>query len=296
VTFDYADFNDPAAGYKSTATITPDFSGKTPTGPVTWSVENVVGPVAVWWGQPAGAKNGLSWGTTPDSSGYMPPSASWPDAVLGVWPAGPVAQLTDVVGSRTVKVKAETTIDGVLYSRTIDVTFGDGPLSVFTSFPVTTGLAWATLGGTVNEAADFVLPTNTFPAAAHCGGTVNNTAVTITGSPGSQTITYPTSPGSGWTTQTLYGELYGVSTTSKLPNFDQIAVVSNRGISNFSLGKGAAQAAGWPMATNQFYLTSYIRLDNLNNFNMNIIYILPIGPSVGTASLWHYATAVVCIN
>ena len=53
----------------------------------------------------------------------------------GTAPTGDTAYLTDIVGSRTVTVKASIVIDGATVSQTATVSFGPGPLSVFAGAP-----------------------------------------------------------------------------------------------------------------------------------------------------------------
>jgi hypothetical protein len=99
--------------------------------------------------------------------------------------------LSDVVGERLVTLKAETTINGAQYTETIEVSFGRGPLSVFTKPPSSKGMQWAT--ATVifptaddNYRGDFTALTNPsgFPAADFCGGTVytGSSDITVGGS------------------------------------------------------------------------------------------------------------------
>jgi hypothetical protein len=266
VTFDFFNFNSAAAEFESTATIKPNFDGKVPTGPVTWSVVSIQNPQKPWWLRGPSDPNGLTWGPQATPYGYMYPNI-WPNFIMGPIPQGPVAQLTDVVGNRTVTVKAETTIDGVLHSRTIDVTFGDGPLSVFTSVPVFSMIQWAAkcCNASFGVASNFTTlngsnPTH-FPAAVQiCGGSVNPGAITSTTTYVPHSATFDTSPGSGWR-QASYNSYY--STTSKLPTVEQLQNVSGYGyLINPSLPRrGASYAAGWQnytaMRTGQLYLNSF---------------------------------------
>jgi hypothetical protein len=172
------------------------------------------------------------------------------DAVAGTPPTGDVAYLTDVVGSRTVKVTAGTVIGGTPYEVSEVITFGDGPLSVFTKAPQT-GLKWAEQNGVAgsksrNATGVFTDSTNSFPAAHHCGGTVNNdsSVVVVTGAspPFGMSIS-----GAGWRAGDRWSTGY-YSTSSGLPTFGQLLAVSryDGGNNPNDPRKGAALAAGWP--------------------------------------------------
>jgi hypothetical protein len=257
VILDYVNFNDPATGYQSVATVTPFFGGLTPTNPVTWTVESIRNPTHPWWLRSGTSYAGLTWGLAADPAAYTG-AGNWPDTVRGTAPTGPVAQITDVVGSRSVTLKAETTIDGVMYSETMDVTFGPGPLSVFRTAPAV-GVKWARSAGNAATAADpgndgnmLALNGNSgadFPAAVQiCGGSINVSAITSTTTvPGSHNAGFDYTPGSGWEQDIKWASL-SRALNSKLPHYDQLIAVSmystthNPGIPR----KGAALAAGWP--------------------------------------------------
>jgi hypothetical protein len=91
------------------------------------------------------------------------------------------------VGSRTVTLKATVTIGGVTYTGKNEISFGNGPLSVFTKVPIS-GKRWAEKAGTLWTAAkfrgDFLADDNSFPVAIYCDGTVNDNA-----SPGGVAVT-----------------------------------------------------------------------------------------------------------
>ncbi|MDR0576591.1 MAG: hypothetical protein LBI87_03430 [Candidatus Accumulibacter sp.] len=69
-------------------------------------------------------------------------------------PTGDTARLTDIVGSRSVTVKAEMTIDGTRYSARTTVAFGDGPLSVFKGAPLAASYDWADAAAVCGGAGD----------------------------------------------------------------------------------------------------------------------------------------------
>jgi hypothetical protein len=118
-------------------------------GEVTWTVLSSsidgAGTARHWWLRSAGAMNGLAWGSaieTTKTSGTSSErmnmgSGSDDDNGRGTGAdyhaptGGNTVYLTDIVGSRTVTVKAEVTIDGTPYTKEIDVSFGPGPLSRF---------------------------------------------------------------------------------------------------------------------------------------------------------------------
>ena len=66
------------------------------------------------------------------------------------------ASLTDIVGERTVTVKAEVRVNGTPCTATQTVSFGAGPLAVFAGKPGRGGLTWddaaRTCGGTPGDA------------------------------------------------------------------------------------------------------------------------------------------------
>jgi hypothetical protein len=258
--FDNADFNFPVVWsgaewevtgnqhLKSTATLTAVFkdgAGQVLTpGKVTWSVEIAQNPTAPWWLKSSASLSGLIWKDTTVSGWDSRWSA---DSAEGTPPAGDVAELTDVVGDRTVKVTAGTIIGGVTYEVSEEITFGKGPLSVFTSAPQV-GLQWATKAEASGTDA-FTDSGNSFPAAIHCGGTVNNdsSVVVVTPIPPANTTYSLSVSGAGWRAGGPWSGLY-YSTSSGLPTSEQLLAVSrySRGDNSNVPRKGAALAAGWP--------------------------------------------------
>jgi hypothetical protein len=255
VVIDHANFTSQSTGFQSTATLTPDFFttyGVTPTLPITWSIFSITNPgPGTFWEHPSNYQNGLTWGPTADGTSAWA-SNTQPE---GTPPTGAVAQLTDVVGSRTVVVRAETTVAGVVYTRDLTVTYGNGPLSVFNGVK-NLSIQFA------NEHNYITFPTGTtvFPAAAGCLGTVDPTTIVPTFGIGA---TY----GAGWTTYThpVTGVVSGQSTTSKLPTFEQLLAVASYStlFSHDYPRKGAAKAAGWTMGSIFYGSVSY---DNGSNF------------------------------
>jgi hypothetical protein len=271
IVFDRVDFLDEASGFQSTATLTPNF-GQTPTGPVTWTILSVQNPSAPWWTRGSGDMNGLTWGPQADGLSYWT-NTSAPE---GTAPTGAVAELTDVVGERTVTVRAETTIGGTLIERDLVVTFGKGPLSVFSSTPSS-----SIIFGTRQTLTDFLTlnpnSSTDFPAANHCGGIVPVDRISSTGS--SPNITVTVDP-SVWTPvntnpHNYSGDFYA-SDMIKLPSDFQLLYVS-RNTSGYFPGiptKGAALAAGWDYV-NAYWLNT-IAIYNVNTspyVNIESLYI-----------------------
>jgi hypothetical protein len=218
---------------------------------VLWSVKSVSNPSAAWWLRAATAKNGLTWGTDADGTG------DWAsDTVVGTPPTAARAQLTDVVGSRSVTLEASvclggsggesaealcTANGGAWYADETTVSFGAGPLSVFTTNPNDgRGKAWATLDGTSAGTGngDFTSGSNTFPAAGIANGSVRNDTVSTSGS----TAAF----GAGWTAGEMLDGHY--STTANLPKMSQLLAVAkyNGRYRGNVPRRGAAFAAGWP--------------------------------------------------
>jgi hypothetical protein len=266
ISFDYIDFTDPATGYQSTATITPTYDGKTPDGPVAWSVVGVVNPSEPWWMRGPNDLYGLTWGAAADAASYTDPG-TWSNNVVGTVPTGPIAQLTDVVGSRTVKVKAETTLAGATYSKTFDVIFGPGPLSIFTSAPasvpywaISSG-NFATAGSYGGDFTDLADTAANFPAAVgRCGGSVKTGAITSNTLVPPHSATFDHTPGSGWRIGDVADGYYDsyFSTTSNLPTVAQLLPVSGYDGTGIPR-KWAATAAGWgiyPYATGEIFMTN----------------------------------------
>jgi hypothetical protein len=303
ISFDHIDFNDPATGYQSTATITPTYDGKTPDGPVAWSVDDVVNPSEPWWLRGPNDLNGLTWGAAADAASYTTPGKWSNNYVEGAVPTGPIAQLTDVVGSRTVKVKAVTTVAGVPYSKTFEVRFGPGPLSIFTSAP-TVGLQWAVALDVYSSPrfTELINPAG-FPAAAFCGGEVHTGSLDIAiGGSGPSSYTANFTGGinlNHWREGDVLSNRY-YSTTSKLPTLGQLMAVSAYNVYSYDTvkRKGAALAAGWPDdAMNAGWYSYWAGQVNFDSYGY--FYAGDIGLSDGSVN-GHYVTdappVVVCVQ
>jgi hypothetical protein len=290
VVFDYVDFINPSTGFQSTATLTPNFDGQTPTGSVMWSIVSVSNPTAPWWLRGASDMNGLTWGSTADGLSYWTNSS----APEGTVPYTAVAQLTDVVGERTVIVRAETYIDGELKRRDLTVTFGKGPLSVFTSAPFQSSGIWA-------EAEDIVpflalnpdVPSN-FPSAALCSGRVPVDAIDISGVPPYATIT----PDPSVWTLVVSDPQQNVYTASSinLPTLEQLTYVSRSVNSSEFPQKGAALAAGWAYNTS-FWTNAIVFFTAEDHSSQNlfiVIVTLETGFEMSVSAFYNERT--VCVN
>ncbi|MDR1568155.1 MAG: hypothetical protein LBS33_05715, partial [Streptococcaceae bacterium] len=174
-------------GYQSTATIELKFyenGQELKPGSVFWTITSVQNKARAWNRDP-GAMHGLAWG---DSE--IDGTTNWnATPVIGgpsITTSTGTVSLSDVVGERLVTLKAETTINGTLHTETIVVSFGQGPLSVFTKPPSSKGMRWATARGIPatagDDRGDFTALTNPsgFPAADFCGGTVHSGSSDIT--------------------------------------------------------------------------------------------------------------------
>jgi hypothetical protein len=283
-------------GYQSTATIEAKFSkdgvAQTISEPVTWTIADVQNS-APSWNRASNAKNGLVWGDTVDSTNSL--NYRWTnDQVGGSFPNGATVKLTDVVGQRTVILKAETAISGVTYSATVAVTFGKGPLSVFSKPPSTGGRQWATAFGikaTKDETYDSPPPTHrgdftdastTFPAAEFCGGTVHSGSSDITvGGSGSYFYTADFTKGKNlnhWRAGDKANRYY--STTSKLPTFGQLVAVSayDGDYHPNVKRKGAALAAGWADSSDSKeyyrYRTGQMGFGSNGSFSSDDVYLV----------------------
>jgi hypothetical protein len=159
------------ADFSATATITAtaeDSDGRNiPINPgdVTWIIESSSISLPAWQ-QSRGAMNGLAWGEMPVAANLELNRRT----VDGTAPTGPVAMLTDIVGSRTVQLKAIVLVAGQTREESVTLDFGPGPLSVFTSFHKSridrggTGDSWITAvqgcGGSYNTAIMYQRSTN----------------------------------------------------------------------------------------------------------------------------------------
>lgn len=122
------------------------------TGNVKWTATRSEVTSAAW-NRGKDRFNGLTWGKTPLSLSYLESDKIAPE---GVAPTGAAAWLTDIVGERTVTVKAEVRVNGTPCTATQIVSFGAGPLAVFAGKPRKGGLTWAdaarACGGTPGDA------------------------------------------------------------------------------------------------------------------------------------------------
>jgi hypothetical protein len=255
-------------GYQSTASVVlnlyengqevePDYQ-------VCWSIEKVQNKAQAW-NRESGALHGLAWGDS-EVDGTTDWNATPVIGGPSITTSSGSVKLTDVVGERIVTLKAETTINGVPFTETIDVSFGKGPLSVFAKPPSTEGLPWATADGIALKVniKNFTASSTTFPAANFCGGTVHvGYSDIIIGGNRSESYTADFSGGiiSGhWRSGDMYPNQY-YSITSKLPTIGQLVAVSayNSKYNSNVKRKGAAMAAGWPRVlywTGQVYFGS----------------------------------------
>jgi hypothetical protein len=104
---------------------------------VTWSVETAQNNSPAMMSGWDNKKTGLTWGTTPEANldyTLLPQEriVSASNNTSSTNGSGEtIMQLTDIVGERVITVKATVTVGGTTYSVTQDVSFGNGPLSVF---------------------------------------------------------------------------------------------------------------------------------------------------------------------
>ena len=134
---------------------------------VTWFVEsahNSSSAMASGWG---GKKTGLAWGTAPEAglthvelSGERITSDTINNTSTTNAFGETTKSLTDIVGQRTITVKATVTVDSMAYSATQVVSFGDGPLSVFKApvYNLTFEQAYNECNGVERYVADGVAP------------------------------------------------------------------------------------------------------------------------------------------
>jgi hypothetical protein len=255
-------------GYQTAAEVTAVFFDShgakvpIPDGSVAWTIESVQNKAKAWNREP-GDKSGLAWGDA-----EVDGTVAWAsDTVIGTPTTNATVHLTDVVGERIVTLKAAATIGGVPYSGTAAVTFGKGPLSVFTKPPIV-GKKWAKSAGIPKTAVRYegnftaLTKASDFPAAEVCGGTVHTGPSDIDiGGRGPKSYTADFSSGISlghWRIGDGMSKGY-YSTTSKLPTLGQLIAVSafhNKFYSNVKR-KGAALAAGWPANANNVKLYIY---------------------------------------
>ncbi|MDR2744655.1 MAG: hypothetical protein LBB66_05610, partial [Desulfovibrio sp.] len=121
----------------------------TPT-PVTWEVVSAVNRAPAIVSGYGGKQTGLAWGATPTGSPGSELAATATSAT-GASDGVAFIELTDVMGRRTVAVRATVSVGGQDYTVTQSVNFGDGPLAVF-SGPPQGQMSWmnavAACGGT----------------------------------------------------------------------------------------------------------------------------------------------------
>ena len=200
---------------------------------VTWSVlDSLVklpldkDPAHPVWRRAPNALNGLMWGRE------LPPELLRRSELNkggrefdqnARRPTGDTAYLMDIVGSRVVTVQARTRYLGEQLTATTRITFGNGPLSVFTKGP-SGFLPWAK----TNPLQTATL----FPAAEYCKGSIPRDKFTG-------------KPNEAWTDtgHTLKGGIFMYAEGSNLPTVRQLQAVSSAGEGGFA---GAGQAAGWP--------------------------------------------------
>jgi hypothetical protein len=314
--FDNADFDFPVVmsggewrvtgdrHLKSTATLTAVFkdgAGRVLTpGAVVWSAEIVRNPAAPWWLKSSASLSGLTWADT-TASGW---DSYWSaDSAEGTPPTGDVAELTDVVGGRKVKVTAATVIGGVTYEVSEVITFGDGPLSVFTKAPQT-GKKWAEQNGVAGRTSlwgigVFTDSANSFPAANYCMGTVDNSSGVISVSGSDPNFSLSVSPSSDWRAGDHWSGHY-YSTSSGLPTLGQLVAVSryDGGYNSVVHRKGAALAAGWPddAASEGLYgyWTGQVNFYSDGSFVADVVFLAD-GHDGGLAGLASAEPVTVCV-
>ncbi|MDR2353509.1 MAG: hypothetical protein LBF22_10210 [Deltaproteobacteria bacterium] len=195
--------------------------------------------------------NGLTWGSTVDEM------SNWTNSTApeGTAPTTDIAYLTDIVGDREVTVRAQTVIGAVTKTRDIVVTFGKGPLSVFSTAPTTTTVPFTTMPDLYAMVAATGNSATMFPASADiCGGWVRTDLISITGTLPNLTITFDAT---AWTINS-FGSY--VSTQMKLPDFQQLVAVSRNNFFGETPAKGAALAAGWDSTPSTDFWTNALSL------------------------------------
>jgi hypothetical protein len=281
VSYDHVNFTDKSTGFKSTATLTPDF-GAVPTGPVNWSVTYVENRSS-GWSTSISFRNGLTWGPVPDG----PPDWWTPNDPAGSPPTGPVGQLTDIVGNRTVVVRATTNINGVDHIRDMTLEFGDGPLSLFRPAIFASIYPWASdyVPGNFNSGL------TTFPAAGFCGGTVNNGSANLSSTPGVF--------GADWTTDTIptTSQDSSYANNSKLPTWDQLLTIARYDATYFPdvPRKGAAYAANLVHGFHVEWWTG-----SIIHYDSSAVYAVAVNMELGAISVGHRVDSTmpdgVCLN
>jgi hypothetical protein len=249
------------------------------------------------WNRGTVALNGLAWGDS-EVDGTTDWEATPVIGGISISTTTGTVKLTDVVGERIGTLKAETTVNGVPFTETIDVCFGKGPLSVFAKPPSTELLEWSTAYGIamIDNKNDFTAKSTTFPAAKFCGGTVHvGSSDIIIGGSGPESYTADFSGGiiSGhWRYGDKYPNSY-YSITSKLPTIGHLVAVSAFSDIIYSnvKRKGAAMAAGWPCHS---YWTGQVGFNSEGSFFVDFV-----GLNIGY-DFWNYdvteaAAVVACV-
>ncbi|MDR1051658.1 MAG: hypothetical protein LBP95_11420 [Deltaproteobacteria bacterium] len=242
IVFDVVDFDLPTSNLQSTATLTPNFSGLTVTGTVTWTIVSVVNSTPAWQRGP-GDQHGLTWGATANGT------TNWTATpVAGTPPTGPVAQLTDIVGERVVTVQASTVISGTTHTKTLTVNFGKGPLAIFTYFDTLPSITFSSLRevGSGTPTNNFYYSSNTSPAAAICGGSLDTSTLTLISGPPHYVNFAP--PWETRTPSSVYSLAEAYLPATRLPDLDRLQAIAAFDPTELDVPnrKGAYEAAGVP--------------------------------------------------
>jgi len=178
---------------------------------VEWSIVSVNNSNVAVTNANRNLATGLAWGASATGS---PGTALTATTTSNTNASGNATiQLTDIMGERTVTVRASVTISGTTYTADQSITFGTGPLGIFTLPGGTVSNAqWASFSP-ISHANNTSL--NNFPAALMCGTTLS--AAQLSALPD------------------------GYAAATKLPTVGNLRSVS----SGFG-GNNAWVAAGWP--------------------------------------------------
>jgi hypothetical protein len=251
-------------GYQSTASVELKFYENDKAikpESVVWTILSVQNKARAWNRVPGGF-NGLAWGDS-EVNGETDWEATPVVGGHSITTSDGAVKLTDIVGERKVSLKAEASLKGVIYTEIIKLTFGKGPLSVFTKKPSNGGMQWATACGVTAtkdfgdpKQGDFTANTTAFPAAEYCGGTVYSGPLDITVQGSSKNgysryylVNFSRGILRGHWKDLFLEESRAYSTTSNLPTVGQLLAVSAQSPNSFQAHinrKGAALAAGWP--------------------------------------------------
>jgi hypothetical protein len=248
-----------APEHKSTASVTLAYDGGPPpnASAITWAAASVVNPTALWWRRGPGDFNGLSWGGSPDGT------SRWTaNAVLGTAPTGAVARISDVVGNRTVTLRATLILNGVPFPFHVAQAFGSGPISVFGEAGAPPPVQWA-INDLYNTAFGSMNPSSSaaFPGpVGYCGGTapVASLNITLSGA------VYEAAPAGDWVSGWYFDPDYQnlASASTKVATANQLLLVSRYDSGNYTnvRRKGAALAAGWD--SSEYYGTNALIIAN----------------------------------